>query len=153
MINIFAPKNSMFLFCPNSFDFLFSPYEYMFGFQNVRLFLSESFDYFFKFFFVITHQPETSMQQSVRNHGTGAQNDVRIVEVGPRDGLQNEPKFVETDVKIEFINRLSKIGFRNIEATRCQFNCIHFHQMQLFTFIILIILQFCKSQMDSTVQR
>ena len=61
-------------------------------------------------------------KQSIRQHGTstadhGSSNYVRIVEVGPRDGLQNEPKFVETDVKIEFINRLSKVGLRNIEAT------------------------------------
>lgn len=40
------------------------------------------------------------------------------MEVGPRDGLQNEPKFVETEVKIEFINHLSKVGLQNIETTR-----------------------------------
>lgn len=45
-------------------------------------------------------------------------NTIQIVEVGPRDGLQNIPKFVETDVKIELINRLSKVGFSSIEATR-----------------------------------
>ncbi|KAK7865229.1 hypothetical protein R5R35_012358 [Gryllus longicercus] len=42
---------------------------------------------------------------------------VRIVEVGPRDGLQNEPDIVPTSVKIDFINRLSSTGFRTIEAT------------------------------------
>ncbi|XP_067009111.1 hydroxymethylglutaryl-CoA lyase, mitochondrial isoform X2 [Anabrus simplex] len=42
---------------------------------------------------------------------------VRIVEVGPRDGLQNEPGVVPTTVKIEFINRLSRAGFETIEAT------------------------------------
>lgn len=42
---------------------------------------------------------------------------VRIVEVGPRDGLQNEPGFVPTDVKIEFINKLSKSGLKSIEVT------------------------------------
>lgn len=42
---------------------------------------------------------------------------VRIVEVGPRDGLQNEPKIVKADVKIELINRLSKTGLQTIEAT------------------------------------
>ena len=41
---------------------------------------------------------------------------VKIVEVGPRDGLQNEKEFVPTDVKIELINRLSAAGFRNVEA-------------------------------------
>ncbi|MDX1527503.1 MAG: hydroxymethylglutaryl-CoA lyase [Gammaproteobacteria bacterium] len=44
-------------------------------------------------------------------------NEVRIVEVGPRDGLQNEPQTVSTAVKIEFINRLSATGLKSIEAT------------------------------------
>lgn len=42
---------------------------------------------------------------------------VRIVEVGPRDGLQNESKILTTATKIEFINRLSKTGLKTIEAT------------------------------------
>ncbi|XP_049803583.1 hydroxymethylglutaryl-CoA lyase, mitochondrial isoform X1 [Schistocerca nitens] len=42
---------------------------------------------------------------------------VRVVEVGPRDGLQNEPQIVPTEVKIEFINRLSSAGFKTIEVT------------------------------------
>ena len=42
---------------------------------------------------------------------------VKIVEVGPRDGLQNEKTAVSTEVKIELINRLSAVGFANIEAT------------------------------------
>ncbi|MEI7816387.1 MAG: hydroxymethylglutaryl-CoA lyase [Desulfuromonadales bacterium] len=42
---------------------------------------------------------------------------VKIVEVGPRDGLQNESKIVPTDVKIELINRLSATGLSAIEAT------------------------------------
>jgi hydroxymethylglutaryl-CoA lyase len=41
---------------------------------------------------------------------------VKIVEVGPRDGLQNEKEFVPTPVKIELVNRLSAAGFRNVEA-------------------------------------
>nr|KAF6462029.1 3-hydroxymethyl-3-methylglutaryl-CoA lyase like 1 [Molossus molossus] len=36
---------------------------------------------------------------------------VKIVEVGPRDGLQNEKVIVPTDIKIEFINQLSQTGF------------------------------------------
>lgn len=59
-----------------------------------------------------------NQQTSSRYHDHGNTNEIRIVEVGPRDGLQNEPKFVETDVKIEFINRLSKVGLETIEATR-----------------------------------
>ncbi len=42
---------------------------------------------------------------------------VRIVEVGPRDGLQNEPEWVPTEVKIELINRLSETGLQSIEVT------------------------------------
>jgi hydroxymethylglutaryl-CoA lyase len=41
---------------------------------------------------------------------------VKIVEVGPRDGLQNEKTLVDTGVKVELINRLSAAGFANIEA-------------------------------------
>ncbi len=42
---------------------------------------------------------------------------VRIVEVGPRDGLQNEKSIIATADKIELINRLSQTGLRSIEAT------------------------------------
>jgi hydroxymethylglutaryl-CoA lyase len=42
---------------------------------------------------------------------------VRIVEVGPRDGLQNEKAVVPTPVKIELIDRLSETGLQTIEAT------------------------------------
>ena len=42
---------------------------------------------------------------------------VRIVEVGPRDGLQNEKTQVPTAAKIELIDRLSATGLRTIEAT------------------------------------
>ena len=42
---------------------------------------------------------------------------VRIVEVGPRDGLQNEKQQVATADKIELIDRLSATGLRSIEAT------------------------------------
>lgn len=42
---------------------------------------------------------------------------VRIVEVGPRDGLQNEKVMVSTADKIELIDRLSATGLRTIEAT------------------------------------
>jgi len=41
---------------------------------------------------------------------------VKIVEVAPRDGLQNEQVFVPTPIKIELINRLSAAGFQNVEA-------------------------------------
>ena len=41
---------------------------------------------------------------------------VKLVEVGPRDGLQNESKTVSTETKIDLINRLSRTGLRVIEA-------------------------------------
>jgi hydroxymethylglutaryl-CoA lyase len=41
---------------------------------------------------------------------------VRIVEVGPRDGLQNEKQAIPTSVKVELVNRLSAAGFFNVEA-------------------------------------
>ncbi|KAI9569358.1 hypothetical protein HD554DRAFT_2093222 [Boletus coccyginus] len=43
-------------------------------------------------------------------------NVVRIVEVGPRDGLQNEPRPIPPPIKAELINRLGRSGLRNIEA-------------------------------------
>lgn len=42
---------------------------------------------------------------------------VKMVEVSPRDGLQNEPALVPAEVKIGLINRLSASGLRVIEAT------------------------------------
>ncbi|WP_313275597.1 hydroxymethylglutaryl-CoA lyase [Stenotrophomonas sp.] len=42
---------------------------------------------------------------------------VRIVEVGPRDGLQNEKQQVATADKIALIDRLSATGLKSIEAT------------------------------------
>lgn len=42
---------------------------------------------------------------------------VTLVEVGPRDGLQNEPQFLATEKKIELINQLSETGLTRIEAS------------------------------------
>jgi hydroxymethylglutaryl-CoA lyase len=42
---------------------------------------------------------------------------VRLVEVGPRDGLQNEKAMVATDVKVRLIDMLSDAGFAAVEAT------------------------------------
>jgi hydroxymethylglutaryl-CoA lyase len=42
---------------------------------------------------------------------------VRIVEVGPRDGLQNEQAEVATQVKVELIERLADAGLPAVEAT------------------------------------
>lgn len=42
---------------------------------------------------------------------------VRVVEVGPRDGLQNEPTAVPTLTKVALIDRLTSTGLRTVEAT------------------------------------
>ncbi len=42
---------------------------------------------------------------------------IRIVEVGPRDGLQSVTGFVPTDVKIAFVDALSQCGFVEIEVS------------------------------------
>lgn len=42
---------------------------------------------------------------------------VTLIEVGPRDGLQNEPNFVPSEQKIQLINALSQTGLKNIEVT------------------------------------
>ncbi len=42
---------------------------------------------------------------------------VRVVEVGPRDGLQNESRTVPAEVKIELIRRLAAAGLPAVEAT------------------------------------
>ena len=42
---------------------------------------------------------------------------VRIVEVGPRDGLQNEPAIVPTEDKVEFIEMLAQSGLQDIEVS------------------------------------
>jgi hydroxymethylglutaryl-CoA lyase len=41
---------------------------------------------------------------------------VRVVEVGPRDGLQNEPSVVPVEVKVALIEALAKAGLTSIEA-------------------------------------
>jgi hydroxymethylglutaryl-CoA lyase len=48
---------------------------------------------------------------------TGLPKKVRIVEVGPRDGLQNEKAEVPTKVKLELIERLADAGLPAVEAT------------------------------------
>lgn len=42
---------------------------------------------------------------------------VRIVDVGPRDGLQNEKAQVPTSIKVELIDRLAEAGVPTVEAT------------------------------------
>ncbi|MED6209152.1 hypothetical protein PIB30_052023 [Stylosanthes scabra] len=55
--------------------------------------------------------------QRSSQHLKGIPDFVKIVEVGPRDGLQNEKSIVPTDVKVEFIKLLVSSGLSVVEAT------------------------------------
>jgi hydroxymethylglutaryl-CoA lyase len=48
---------------------------------------------------------------------TGPVQRVKIVEVGPRDGLQNEKSIISTDAKLEYITKLADAGLKFIEVT------------------------------------
>ena len=48
---------------------------------------------------------------------TGLPEKIRVVEVGPRDGLQGETQLIDSATKIELINRLSSARLPVIEAT------------------------------------
>jgi hydroxymethylglutaryl-CoA lyase len=64
------------------------------------------------------HEPtvlELGLPDPVRADGLPTR--VRIHEVGPRDGLQNESTALPVDVKAEFIARLAAAGLRTVEAT------------------------------------
>ncbi len=52
--------------------------------------------------------------RSTKHQNTG--NRVKIVEVGPRDGLQNEKKTIPLETKIKLIERLAMTGLTDIEA-------------------------------------
>ncbi len=47
---------------------------------------------------------------------TGKQRKIKIVEVGPRDGLQNEKSIISTHTKVDLIERLAHSGLQTIEA-------------------------------------
>ncbi|XP_073957362.1 hydroxymethylglutaryl-CoA lyase [Choristoneura fumiferana] len=47
---------------------------------------------------------------------SSAVSQIRIYEVGVRDGLQNEAKFVPTEMKVELINKLAAAGIKDIES-------------------------------------
>ena len=42
--------------------------------------------------------------------------EIRLVEVGPRDGLQNEPEQTSTEFRVELVNRLSACGLETLEV-------------------------------------
>jgi hydroxymethylglutaryl-CoA lyase len=43
--------------------------------------------------------------------------DVRIREVGPRDGFQNEPEVIATEDKVRLVDHLARTGLRRLEVT------------------------------------
>jgi hydroxymethylglutaryl-CoA lyase len=49
--------------------------------------------------------------------GPGGPRSVRIREVGPRDGFQNEPEVIATEIKVRLINALARTGLRRLEVT------------------------------------
>lgn len=60
-----------------------------------------------------------SVRSNARTFSTSrrvAADHVRIVEVGPRDGLQNEKKTISLDTKLELIRRLAQTGVTHMEA-------------------------------------
>ncbi|OKL62068.1 hypothetical protein UA08_02956 [Talaromyces atroroseus] len=62
---------------------------------------------------------QTARPRAARHFATEARltaDHVRIVEVGPRDGLQNEKKSISLETKLELISKLAKTGLTTIEA-------------------------------------
>lgn len=57
-----------------------------------------------------------SLATAVNEQHIPASNRVRLVEVGPRDGLQNEKQTIPLTTKIELIERLARTGLTDIEA-------------------------------------
>jgi len=57
-----------------------------------------------------------SIRSLISTNRTGKEK-FRVVEVGARDGLQNEKTIVPTATKVELINRLSEAGLKTVEAT------------------------------------
>lgn len=68
---------------------------------------------------LLKQQTAGARTSSVRRYSTATRlnaDHVRIVEVGPRDGLQNEKKSISLETKLELINKLAKTGVTTIEA-------------------------------------
>ena len=53
---------------------------------------------------------------SADNGETDMGNEVEIVDVGPRDGLQSQPRILDTDTKLALIERLVDAGVRRLEV-------------------------------------
>lgn len=56
------------------------------------------------------------LRRQFGSSGRLAADHARIVEVGPRDGLQNEKSTISLETKLELIERLAKTGITDMEA-------------------------------------
>ncbi|KAI5299424.1 hypothetical protein KEM55_002181 [Ascosphaera atra] len=63
-----------------------------------------------------TQQQQQQQQQQASTSPNPTSDHVRIVEVGPRDGLQNEKQTISLATKLELINRLAGTGLKTIET-------------------------------------
>lgn len=66
----------------------------------------------------LVRRPTSSSTPSLRflSNSTSAKPRIKLIEVGPRDGLQNEKKTIDADTKIELIRRLVGVGLRDVEV-------------------------------------
>jgi hydroxymethylglutaryl-CoA lyase len=64
----------------------------------------------------VVGQYRTSLTPFRRTYATSPSDSVNIIEVGPRDGLQNEKTTIPLDTKLDLIHRLAGTGLRTIEA-------------------------------------
>lgn len=62
--------------------------------------------------------PTRTLPRLLSTHATTTtrKGTVKIVEVGPRDGLQNEKQVLPTELKISLIEKLVNAGLRDVEA-------------------------------------
>ena len=66
----------------------------------------------------VHHRPRTQSSTTSNGYSTASppQDYARIVEVGPRDGLQNEKTTIPLATKLELIRRLAETGVTDMEA-------------------------------------
>jgi len=69
-----------------------------------------------RFFFSRTATRRQLCRRSFSSTSSRPVDRVRIIEVGPRDGLQNEKQSISVDTKIELVRRLARTGLTTIEA-------------------------------------
>jgi hydroxymethylglutaryl-CoA lyase len=63
------------------------------------------------------HVPRAAGEEGIGQATGGLTGAVSVREVGPRDGFQNEPETIPTELKIELIDALARTGLRRLEVT------------------------------------